>query len=510
MRGHRRSLQPGPAMELSGAVRVPLDLLGPKAPDPDGQGRDPFLRPALVLIGLLCALRFLRLGAWSLWLDESLTLADAFHGEGAANPLGYALFELFYRSAPGRPDEFHLRLPAALFGCASILAALWSLRPFVGARAATLSALFLAASPWHLYWSQNARFYTLAQTLALVGGGLLLRGLYLDSVRRTLVGLALLACAALTHPSAAFLIAPLLVVPWVVRFLEWIPPVRSRAWGWFAAAGLLALMLGSGWALRAWTTWEERQGIGSPVHLAKTTGYLLGPLLGVAFLAGAWRARAWREAFVPLAATLLACLAAAAASFLVRVSAQYVFVLQPWIAAIAGLALARSPSEGVALVRTRALLALAVLAPALGEVALYFTVRHGDRPRWREAYAYVHEHRAPGDLVLGMDAPVAEYYLDPAATDLRNWQQVTWFDEFRGRTPLDWARYDRRIWFVVNRVLFDDWGNLPLAHENRAEIERILREECERVADFAVPMTPRDLDLQVYVTRAPAPLAAPQ
>jgi len=497
-------------MELSGAVRVPLDLLGPKAPEPQGSGRDPVLRPALVLIGLLCALRFLNLGGWSLWLDEVLTLADAYHGEDAANPLGYALFELFYRTSAERPDAFQLRLPAALFGCASIGAALWALRPFVGARAATLSALLLAASPWHVYWSQNARFYTLAQTLALVGGGLLLRGLYLDSVRRTLAGLGLLACAALTHPSAAFLIAPLLVVPWAVRFLEWVPPGRSRAWGWFAAAGLLALVLGSGWALRTWSVWEQRQGIGSPLHLAKTTGYLLGPLVGVAFVAGAWRARAWRESFVPLVVVLLACLAAAAASFRVRVSAQYVFVLQPWIAAIAALAFVRASEETARITRTRLVLALAVLAPALGETALYFGLRHGDRPRWREAYAYVHEHRAPGDLVLGMDAPVAEYYLDPAATDLRDWRQVTWFDEFRGRTPLDWARYERRTWFVVNRVLFDDWGSLLQSAENRAEVERILREECERVADFPVPLTPRDLDVQVYVTRAPAALGAPQ
>jgi len=495
-------------MELSGAVRVPLDLLGPKAPDSD-EAPDPLLRPALILIACLAALRFLLLGHWSLWHDEALTLADAYHGDGAANPLGYGLFELLYRASSARPDEFLLRLPAALLGCAAILSALWALRPFVGARAATLSALFLAASPWHLYWSQNARFYTLAQTLALLGGGLLLRGLYLDSVRRTLAGLALLAGAALTHPSAAFLIAPLLVVPWIVRFLEWIPPARSRAWGWFAATGLLTLVLGSGWAFRAWATWEERQGIGSPMHLAKTTGYLLGPLLGAAFLAGAWRARLWRESFVPLAVTLLACLCAALASFLVRVSAQYVFVLQPWIAAIAGLLWARSPREEAGQQRLRIGLALAVLAPALAESAAYFALRHGDRPRWREAYAYVHEHRAPGDLVLGMDAPVAEFYLDPRATDLRDWRQVTWFDEYRGRTPQDWARYERRTWFVVNRVLFDDWGNLPYAAEHRAEAERILREECDLVASFEVPFTPRDLDVQVYVTRAPGPLAPP-
>jgi hypothetical protein len=452
---------------------------------------------------LLCLLRFVALGRWSLWHDEALTLADARHGANELNPLGYALFRAFYGFADARPDEYLLRLPAAVLGCVAILAALWSLRPFVGARAATLSAFFLAASPWHLYWSQNARFYTLAQTLALVGGGLLLRGLYGDSVKRTVGGLCLLAGAAVTHPSAAFLLVPLLVLPWGVRFLEWLPPTKSKAWGWFAAAGQAALVGGSGWAFKGLITWETRQGIGSPLHLAKTAGYLLGPLFGLAFLVGAWRGRARRESFVPLYATLLACLAAAFTSFFLRVSAQYVFILQPWLAAVVGMAFAPGAREEPRAARRNLGILLLVAAPALLETALYFVVRHGDRPRWREAYAYVLEHRGADDLVFGMDAPVAEFYLDPRATELRHWRTVTWFDDYRGRLPQEWARYDRRTWFVINRSLFDDWGSLPTSAENRAEVERILREECERVLHLEVPATPRDLDVEVYVTRRP-------
>jgi len=178
-------------------------------------------------------------------------------------------------------------------------------------------------------------------------------------------------------------------------------------------------------------------------------------------------------------------------------------VLQPWLAAGAGLLFLPRADEERGARRRAGLLALCVALPALVESALYFGVRHGDRPRWRAAFEYVFEHRAPADLVLAMEAPVAEYYLDPRATELRDWRQVTWLDEWRGRVALDWARYDRRTWFVVNRAQFEDWRSQPSA-ENRAEIERILREECELVARFAVPLTPRDLDVEVYVTRRPA------
>jgi hypothetical protein len=494
-------------MEVSGVVSAALDPSAPKAPRAGAGARDPLVLGFLLAALALAGLRFVALSRWSLWLDEALTLADSRGGGVEANPLGYGLFDWFYGFAPGRPDEFLLRLPAAIFGLTAILATLWAFAPFLGPRAAAVAAFFLSASVWQLYWSQNARFYTLAQTLALVGGGVLLRGLYGSSAARTCAGIGLLALAALTHPSAAFLIAPLFCVPWIARWLDWVPErgLHSRAWSVFGLAGLVALGIGSGWALRAWLRWEARQGSGDPVHFVMTAGYLISPALGVAACLGALRGARARESFVPVAVTVLGLGSALLASLFVRVSAQYVFVLQPWLAACAALAFApRAGASETPLARRRlACLAVLVALPGLVESALYFTLRHGDRPRWREAYAYVFEHRGPRDLVLGMEAPVAEYYLNPGSWALRRWTEVTWLDDFRSRLPLEWARYERRIWFVVNQTQLDDWTRQPSSRENRAEFERILREECQAVARFEVPLTPRDLDVQVYVTRAP-------
>jgi hypothetical protein len=494
-------------MEVSGAVTLALEPQKvPSEPSTPAlaAGRDPLVLGFVLLALALGALRFLELARWSLWLDEALTLADSATGGSAANPLGYGLFDWFYGLAPGRPDERWLRLPAAFFGLTSILATRWAFAPFFGPRAAALGAFFVAASVWQLYWSQNARFYTLAQTLALLGGGALLRGLFGGSTARTALGLALLVLSALTHPSAAFLIGPLLCLPWIPSWFEWVPPGggRERAWGLFGKVGLVAIVLGSGWALRTWLKWEARQGSGSFLHFAKTAGYLFTPGLGLAFLVGV--ARSWRErtCFVPLFATVIGLAAAALASFFVRVSAQYVFVLLPWVGACAGLAFRprEEQPETPRARRRRMLLALLVALPSLVESGLYFTLRHGDRPRWREAYAYVFEHRGPQDLVLGMEAPVAEYYLNPTTRTLRRWTAVTWLDDYRSRLPLDWARYGRRVWFVVNRTQLEDWTSGPYSRENRAELERILREECALAASFEVPLTPRDLDVHVYVT----------
>jgi hypothetical protein len=262
-------------------------------------------------------------------------------------------------------------------------------------------------------------------------------------------------------------------------------------------------VLGSGWALKTWLRWESRQGAGTFLHFAKTVGYWLTPTVALAFVAGLVRGWRDRTAFLPVAAAGLGFGGAALASLFLRVSAQYVFVLQPWAAACAGYALAprRGGSDDPAARRRTARLALLVALPGLLDTALYFTLRNGDRPRWREAYAYVFEHRGPGDLVLGMEAPVAEYYLSPETRAVRRWTEVTWLDDFRSHLALDGARYGRRTWFVVNATQFDDWTGHADSRRNRREVERILAEECERVATFEVPLTPRDLDVHVYVTR---------
>jgi len=454
---------------------------------------------AWACLGLALALglvRFWRLGEWSLWLDEAFTLADSRWRQSHDNPLGYLLLGGFYGLWEGRPNEFLLRLPAAAFGFLSIPATWWAFRALLAPRAASAAALIVAASSWHLYWSQNARFYTLTLLLAVLSTGVCLRGLVNGSLPRVLVGLGLGALAALTHPSAALLLVSLVVAPWAARGLGAWPeaPTRSRAWLALPVAGVLGLVVGLPWGVEVWRSWAEQKGFANPRHFVLTTGYLLTPTLGVWFLIGAWVAltRRSRATLLGVGALLgLAC--ALLASLLVRVSAQYVFVFLPWIAAVTAAPLRRA--QGIPRSTGLQLAALAlIVAPGLVDGALYFVYRNGDRPQWREAYRYVFDHARPDDLILGMDAPVGEYYLDARADDLRHWSRVVWFDRFRADTADQWARYGRRTWFVVNHELLQDFPA-----DRRAATRRLFDQECREVARFELPWTPRDLDVFVYV-----------
>lgn len=130
------------------------------------------------LIGLLC---FVRLGQWSLWIDEVFTYSDSLNNNPTDNPVGYVVFGWFYRllgDYGGTPTEWSLRILQAILGWLGIPLTYWAFSKPAGARVAAGAALLLAASTWHLYWAQNARFYTLVQDLVLLGSGFGLRALF--------------------------------------------------------------------------------------------------------------------------------------------------------------------------------------------------------------------------------------------------------------------------------------------------------------------------------------------
>jgi mannosyltransferase len=57
-------------------------------------------------------------------------------------------------------NEWSARLASALIGIISIPILYFSIRKIIGSGAALILSILLAVSPWHLFWSQNARFYS--------------------------------------------------------------------------------------------------------------------------------------------------------------------------------------------------------------------------------------------------------------------------------------------------------------------------------------------------------------
>lgn len=459
----------------------------------------------VALLAALVAVRFFRLGEWGLWIDEAFTLHDiraavAGREPWPANPLGYRLVGAWLDLCGSR-SELALRVLPACFGAAALPLLYWAVRPFLGVRAALVAAVLLGANTWTLYWAQNARFYSIAQTLAIVAAGCLARALFPVREAGLARGLVWLACAlasfgaaALVHPSALLYAAAACGAPFVL----WLSRVRPEgSFRRITAALLVTAVVGAAasmpWALGLWRKYTDSKSDASPLHFVLTTGYHVTPWLAAAALLGVLRVRRERVPFDAwIAVAALGTLGVAfGLSLAARVSAQYVFVALPAIAVLAALGL-----EDLAR-RKRAwgTIAFAVLVCAsLADQTHYFFARNGDRERWRDAYQYVWNSRGPNDLIVGMAAPVGEYYLAPNSTSFRQPLALEPLTTYNAPITLQWARRGRRIWYVVLDEWLAEWPR-----DDRARLETFLDESGHMIAEFPVRHPIRDLTVRVWL-----------
>lgn len=210
---------------------------------------------ASALVALVLALH--RLGATSLWLDETFTVVDA------ARPWADVIAWRSERWSPHPPlyyavvkatmavcgsGEACVRAPSALAHAgAAALAATIAGRLFGILPAITTGALW-ATLPYAIKYAQQARHYPLLALLGLAAAALAIRGLDLDergpARRRVFVGLGLVAAAMVwTHLFALPLLGALVlfVLGWIAR------APRSRWWSalrpWLAAAAVATVAI---------------------------------------------------------------------------------------------------------------------------------------------------------------------------------------------------------------------------------------------------------------------------
>jgi 4-amino-4-deoxy-L-arabinose transferase-like glycosyltransferase len=136
-------------------------------------------RQAALLLLLTIAgawLRLSHLGAKSLWLDEGATVALIraswqhfawvwWHGEASLQTIYFLLMRGWIHLGD---SETWLRLPSALFGIATIPLLYVVARKFMNVEPALAAAALMAFSPTHVYYSQEARGYTLAIVMVLL------------------------------------------------------------------------------------------------------------------------------------------------------------------------------------------------------------------------------------------------------------------------------------------------------------------------------------------------------
>ena len=149
-----------------------------------------------------------------LWYDEILTVdrhlrlpwGDMLDGYSMNN---HYLFNLQSKLAMVMFGEqnWAVRLPALAFGVAAVGAMWWLARDVAGTTIAHVTALLLALSYHHIWFSQNARGYSELAFFSTLGMILYLRGMARPTARIWAAYGITLALAVFTHLTGAFLFA---------------------------------------------------------------------------------------------------------------------------------------------------------------------------------------------------------------------------------------------------------------------------------------------------------------
>jgi uncharacterized membrane protein len=473
-----------PFQEVSAADQKPLN-----------KTRGSFLtfvdQRVLELVLLLCItivaifLRFYKLDAWSFWGDEVFSIGfeeDGFNYSILRRSLAIDLIHL----ATGifGVNEWSARLVPALIGIISIPVLYFLIRKALGTPTALIASALLTLSPWHLYWSQNARFYSLLLLFYSLALLTFYMGLEKDRPFLLVLSLLFMGLGARERLVALFFIPTILSYLVLLRVLPFERPAGFRPRNLiliFSPMAVVGLFLAGPYLLALgnmvagfgrtnndpfWILSGVVSYTGIPVVCAAAFGALFFLLqrdrAALFFVLGAG---------IPLAGIMVA-------SIFLYSANRYVFVsLTSWLI-LAGMVVAelmhRLKQEG-------RLLALGVLAILLltsaGEDFLYYHYQNGNRPDWRGAFEFIQERRLPGEVIVSSSQPVGEYYLP--GNNLP-------FNKF---DPAQAQASPERVWFVEDMVVADLYP----------QKSKWVKENASLMATFDVIVQARNFKMRVYL-----------
>ncbi|NIR44988.1 MAG: hypothetical protein GWN53_11225 [Gammaproteobacteria bacterium] len=375
----------------------------------------------LTLCGMAAALRLYRLTYWNIEGDEINTLRDSLAFPGLFNSAKPLLFFFnHYLIAPLIDlDEFGLRFLPVVFGILAVPAMYWLGRRTLGATVGLFAAFLVAFSPWHLYWSQYARYYSLVFLLSACFPLLLYLGFRDRKPRLVVAGLAAAAAAILAHASVGLLLAAFGV--WLA--LTVVPRLqlrRSTSRWTLVATGLIGAVIVGIVLYRllpqliGWNNLAQDWGHNA-VSLPLSYIDWLSPivlLFGAAGTAWMWRdgerALAWLIAISVTLPLVVLCVL----SLAVPVSTSYLFSTTPLVLLACAYFLDRLTSVGPRVMGIRIVVAASALAiVAAGGPHIISHYRDGSRLDFRSAADYLRRNAPKDDLLLSDQPRVLTYYL---------------------------------------------------------------------------------------------------
>jgi len=373
----------------------------------------------------------------SLWLDEAIgaiaakdysyfTIISEFIKADNHPPFYYLVLK-FWTSIFGY-SEFSLRTPSLLFGTGTVFltylivkSLIWRSQKGVLSSVPNISALLIALSQFHIYYSQEARMYSMAGffvSLAFYSYILLLKNEKTKIIYWATFSFAIL-CLVFTDYAPIFL----LPVFWIITLVK---RKSGRFWKVFLLAHIPLLLFGilwlptffiqvdrGGWLLKTWPAWREVAGGATLKQAAlvfvkfvfgrislynKMLYYLLVIFVSIPVslaLINSWKKREesviwiWMWLIIPLVIGFLLSF-----SFPAFIYFRFVFVLPAFSILIAWGACSYKN------VRLRLLIVSTIVISNIVSWVLYITDPVQQREQWNIATRFVEENAKPNEIVL--------------------------------------------------------------------------------------------------------------
>jgi hypothetical protein len=461
---------------------------------------------AVAVLAFACLTRFYMAGEWSLWRDEERSIFFSQRLDRTFS-VSFPLFFVLLRGVYEITGVSVLagRMTAAALGVLSIVLTYLIVARLLRREVGVLAAGFLTLSIGHLFWSQSIRYYILLLVFQLISVFLFVNGLERGRLRQLAAVSVFLALAVLSHLTAALLF-PVFVAHILISVLR-----RERgggySWKGYAAFGapflLATLFLLSQYSafagrLSALITGPREADL-SIFLVYKIVGYFGPPAVGLGlvapFITSGVLSRRIVQFFVCLAVVPLLELVAVGWLGLAFPLWYQALIAGVGFAVLAAMTLYALRERGYVAVYRGGLAAAIVTSFPL--LAGYYTVMHGDRPRWKETVAALEQalEQTPspptGRTIYSTNGDVVEFYLnrgegDGASIPLR--RALPW-------TPP--TASPGELWLVVE---FD---------ETPPHYRPFLNEECTLVAEFESMTGPKNRTVAIYRREAPSPAHGP-
>jgi mannosyltransferase len=453
----------------------------------------------LALITLLAAvLRFYKLGEWSFWIDELYTINHAMahfstpdlilsHIPPSRNWVPSSVILTAQALNFWGISEWSARLTSALIGTVSIPVLFFPTRKIFGDWVALIAALLLALAPWHIFWSQNARFYV----SLLLFYSLALTAFHLGLERNKpgyFIAFYVLIYLAFSERMFSFFIFPViavyLIALWVFKFEK---PAGLNLKNILLMG--LPIMVGGMIEIYNWIANGESRFFADfgwfflyrnddPIRLLGNISFYIGiPLMVLGLFSGFFLIlRKDRSGLLMTVNAVVPLVILIAVNPYIFTKDRYVFmILFSWIV-LAALAIRELFTNVNGLHKWLAIGILGLLlADAGGDNLLYFRANHGNRAEWKTAFSIIEERSQPGDIVVTYWPEFSPFYLD---------REFIQYEDIDVPTLLNSGK---RYWFVIDSETIRANPHVIAFLESDA-----------RLIDIRYLRTPDDFFLRIY------------